>query len=104
MPKPSTEPLTYEDLRAMVPKIEARLESFGAQTEAEGFTAQGLAPMTPDEALELLADLGQVARDRPWTAQELFHFEQLLSVYRMAVQAFTLGYKGRWFTMLKDSL
>jgi hypothetical protein len=94
-------PWTLAELQAMTPVIERRLQ----QVEAEsGFVVKPLPPMTTQECLDHFGRLLDAAIARRLTDQERFVFEELLSVYRMAIRADVMGYKGRFFVLSEDDI
>src|SRR5262245_32400110 len=88
---------TYEELRELIPvkKIRERVEKF----EADHPGAQGLAPMTRAEAVELLEDLFDLATQRALTDAEAVKAGQLLAIFEMASRAEMLELKGRYFVI-----
>lgn len=93
-------PWTREELEAALPQVRAQLEAM----EAEDPDAKPLPPMTEEECYDYMWRLMDSARQRPLTQQECFLFGQLVSNYRMAVKATTLGYTGRYFVISEDEV
>jgi hypothetical protein len=93
---------TRDELRAMIPPIEALLD------EAEAAFAPGavrpLPPMTVWEARDYMLNLVQAAGSRCLTAEEEFLAGQLLACYGMAVRAETLGWCGRYIVIGEDEI
>jgi hypothetical protein len=100
---------TREEMRAMIPPIEARVDELKARLdEAAADFAPGavrpLPPMTVAEARDYLINLVQAAGSRCLTAEEEFLAGQLLACYEMAVRAETLGRPGRYIVIGEDDI
>jgi len=93
-------PWTHEELEEMKAELSAALD----KTERERPEVRPLPPMTEGEALALLNALVGTAETRPLTGDEAFLHGQLLSCFRMAVRADTLGHKGRFFVISQDDV
>ena len=93
-------PYSLAELRAMIPRLEAGL----AEIESEFPNARPVPPLAADEVLELLHGLMGAAASRSLTRDEIFLHGQLLCSYKMAVQAETLGKKGRYFVVSEEDL
>jgi hypothetical protein len=93
-------PWTMDELRALLPAIEARLD------DAEAAFAPGavrpLPPLTVDEAREHVLALIDKAQGELLTGEECFLAGQLLACHAMAVRAETLGKPGRYFVVSED--
>lgn len=93
-------PWTHEELETM----KARLDASITQTEREHPNIRPLPPMTEDESKGLILRLGETAARRPLTPDEVFLHGQLLANFRIAVQAKTLGYSGRYFVISAEEI
>ena len=82
------DPWTFEELKALIPKIEAEMTR---QEEEIGHEVKPLPPMTQDECMEMFVRLMDAAHARPLNKQECFLHGQLMSAYRQAVMAEMLG-------------
>lgn len=91
---------TREELLAKLPILEERI----AQQEEAYPDARVFPPMTVDECLELHMRYMSLANDRALTLTECFEVGQLLAVFRMAVTAEALGYKGRYVVLNEQDL
>lgn len=92
---------TREELQALIPVVEKRLEAAEAEQAEE---VRGLPPMTPDECLEYFWRLMDAAAVRPLSQRECFLHGQLLSNFRMAVFAEARGYKGRFYVIQEEQI
>jgi hypothetical protein len=92
--------ITFEEAQALIPKLARAVTAI----EQDYPNARALPPMTVDEAYELINRLVDHAAQRVLTRDECFLHGQLISVYRMAVIAETLGKKGRYFCLSEDDL
>ena len=95
-------PWTREELRAMLPRVEEKLD------EAEACFAPGavrpLSPMTVSEARELILSQIHLSTSRILTAEESHLAGELLAVFEMAVRAEMLGKRGRYFVVSEDQI
>jgi hypothetical protein len=88
-------PYTHEELADLKSKLTAHL----TDVEQEFPDARPLPAMTEEEAGELLITLVQTSTTRTLTREEVFLMGQLLTTYRMAIEARMLGRKGRYFVV-----
>jgi len=91
-------PWTYEELERMKQSLSASLD----QTEKDRPNIRPLPPLSEEEAIDLLNVLIGTAHRRTLTEDEAFLHGQLLSCFRMAVRADSLGRKGRFFVLRQD--
>lgn len=93
-------PWSRDELKALLPKLESRL----AEAEADNPECRPLPPMSLDEVFDYFDRLLSIATSRAITGSERFLFEQLLSNFRMAILAQSLGKKGRYFVLSEDDI
>ena len=88
-------PWSHEELCALSERIERDIR----RTEEENPDIRPLPPLSEEEAKNLILDLTAVAVQRQLTHDESFLIGQLLSGYRMAVEARMLKKPGRYFVL-----
>lgn len=98
------EPYTLDQLREHLPELSNKLKKEIEEIEEEDERIRPLPPMTTDECLELLFRLVEIAKIRTFDCFESTLFGQLLANYRMAVQAETLGKRGRYYVMSEEDI
>lgn len=92
---------TLEELRALVPKLDAELREMEAE---QPFNVKPIGPLTRDEAHELLIALLDQAERGALTPEQGFVGGQLLAVFEQAVIAQTLGRHGRYMVVSEAEL
>jgi hypothetical protein len=93
-------PYTRQQLDEALPRIESRLRA----TEAIFRDARPLPAMTIEECHDLFCRLMDHAQRRPLSDAECFIHGQLISVFKQAVTAETLGRPGRYFCVSEDDV
>lgn len=88
-------PYTHEELGELKSKLAAHLRD----VEEEFPDARPLPAMTEEESGDLLVTLVQTSVTRTLSQAEVFMVGQLLSNYRMAIEARMLGRRGRYFVV-----
>lgn len=79
--------------------LQKELNVFIEKTMEERPGVRPLPPMLEDESRDLLLSLTEASRARLLTDDEIFMIGQLLSVYRMAVEARMLKKPGRYYVI-----
>lgn len=93
-------PWTHEELNALKAKLDISIET----TDRENPNIRPLPPMEEQEAHDLLLGLVEIATTRLLTRDEAFMIGQLLSCFKMAVQATTLKKPGRYFVISEEQI
>ena len=93
-------PYSREELAALRKRLEEQL----GDLERDYPEVRPLPPMDEEEAKALLLGLMETATIRLLTVDESFLAGQLLSAFRMAVQAGMLGKRGRFFVIEEEAL
>ncbi len=93
-------PMTREEMRLLVPKLEANCE----KDEAEFAGIQPLPMMTVEEAREFIYRIMTTAHERKLESHECGMLGQLLCSYEIAIRSETLRFKGRWICMSEDGI
>ena len=97
-------PWTRDQLDELIPEIQQELDDIEKDFEEE---VNPIPPLTADEAAEYIMRLLGAAKERLLTDHECFLHGQLLSVFKMAIQAETLGHKkagGRYFVVSEEEI
>lgn len=94
-------PWTRQQLQALLPVVEKRLEQIAAEQDEE---VRGLPPMDSEECLQYFGRLMDLAASRPLTQRECFLHGQLLQQFRQAVFAEARGHKGRCYVIPESTI
>lgn len=98
-------PYTLEELRAIAPKLQKKIETVIDEFEALYPETRPVPPLTIDEARELLLNLIDATTERILTHYEVFLAGQLLSQYTQALRGELLtGKKGRYYVISEIDL
>jgi len=95
---------THEELQAMIPKIEDRLDEAEAKAKEEGCTLKPLPSLTEEECKDYLFRLLDAASARTLTLDECYLHGQILAQFEQAVIARCLGKKGRYYVISEDNI
>lgn len=93
-------PWSVEEIERVAPKIRADLKKY----ELENPDVKLLPPMTVEEATDFFLRYLNTATERPLTTAETLILSQLLSCYKQAVRAETMGKKGRYIVLSEDDI
>lgn len=97
-------PWTHEELQAMIPVLESKLQKQEDLAATNGEELKSIPPLTRDECLEYFFRLLDTASKRPLTLQECGLHGQLLAQFEQSAMALALGKSGRFYVISEERI